>query len=466
MRTLRFITVTVFALVLLALPTSAGAMIVGLESNGEFTNSDRSPDKQNPALDKAKGLGAQVIRANISWAEIAQNCGGQSLAALGNPQNPCYSWAVIDNLVRESNARGMQLLFSVSRSPQWVNGNPDQMFVGASSVQFNRFVTNYTAFITAIGSRYGNGTTIGRVKMWTIWNEPNSGQFWKPMVTAAQRSSAPLRYAALYAKAAPALRRVNSSAAIAPGPTGPAPSRAVAPQTFILAFQKHVTRLLPGRTITAKRSYLNAWAHNPYPYARSARLKTSSFAKLNLPNLPIQRTKELIRTLDASPITRKRPVWATEFGYESYPQERVAGVPVFLQGRYMAEAMDVLDATGRVTVAIWYGMTDPVNAADWQSGTYFANGRLKPAALWARRPISVSTTVVARGNRVQVWAKSQLKPKSTTIQYSTNGRSWKTLTGLRRRADGSIRANVRVNSTLFFATYDGVRGPSVKVVAR
>lgn len=465
MRLLRTILVcSLTAASLLALPSGASAMLIGLESNGEFINSDRVPALQNPALDKAKSLGAQVIRVNVGWNEIAGACAGRSLVTLANHENDCYHWAILDNLVRESHARGIQLLVSVSRAPVWVNNSADPMFVGATGPQFTRFVDNYAAFMRAIGTRYGTGTKIGKINLWTIWNEPNSTQFWRPLTTRAQKASAPLRYAVLYSRSAVALRSANPQAAIAPGPTGPAPSNAIPPATFILTFQKHVLRLLPGASVAAKRRYLNAWAHNPYPYARSARLTRSKFVKLNYPNLPLQRTRDLVRVLDRSPITRKRPIWATEFGYESYPQERIMGVPLALQGRYMAEALDVLDATGRVTVAIWYGMTDPTAPADWQSGSFFANGAIKPAAYWQRRPISVAATRVRRGMRVQVWAKSQMKPKAARIQYSYNGRTWRTMLGTRRRADGSIRANVRVMRPMYLATFDGVRGPAVRVV--
>jgi hypothetical protein len=66
---------------------------------------------------------------------------------------------------------------------------------------------------------------------------------------------------------------------------------------------------------------------------------------------------------------------------------------------------------------------------------------------------------------VQVWAKSTVAPKLTRIQYSTNGYSWRSVIGVRRRADGSIRANIRVARTMYFRTYDGVGGPKIAVVA-
>jgi hypothetical protein len=458
---------TIGIALLAALPANAHAnMLLGLESNAEFTNSDRVPALQDPAIEKAQGLGAQVIRGNVNWADVAYNCGGQTLNALAQSTNPCYRWDVLDNLVHESNRLGIQLIFSVSRSPIWVNNNTNNMYVGSTSAQFNNFVKNYTAFIKAIGARYSPSSPYGVVKMWTIWNEPNSVQFWSPIATKAAQASAPIRYAALYAKAAVALRSVNRAALIAPGPTGPSPRVGVKPGTYIMTFQKYAMKYLPG-SLTAKRSYINAWAHNPYPYVRSARDTSTKFSRLKFPNLPIQRTRDLIRVLDASPLTRGRSIWATEFGYETAPVEKLSGVAQSLQGRLMAEAFDVLDATGRVSVAIWYGMTDPVDPIDWQSGSYLSNGKIKPGAYWQRRPISVSRTRALRGTKVQVWAKSAVKPKLTRIQLSTNGRTWKTILGIKRRADGSIRANIKVTAAkTWFRTFDTMAGPSILVVGK
>jgi hypothetical protein len=456
-------TLTTFALA--ALVTAAGAssasatMLVGVESNGEFTNPNRTPAQQLAALDTAKSAGVQIIRANVSWKDIAANCAGQTVDQLAAFTNPCYSWTNLDALVQGAHARGIQLVVSVTRVPTWVNSNDDPYFVGSSSAQFTRFVNNYRSFMSAIGRRYNASSSVGIITKWTIWSEPNSGTFWKPMNTVAEQSIAPVRYAILYAAAAPALHFANPTALIAVGPTGPRST--IRPISFLKVLQPQLLRRLPGATLTIKRRYLNAWAHNPYAGSGAA----PNVAFLKSPAVGIGNISDLLHQLDAQAITKGLPVWATEFGYETNPPDNIFGISTGRQGPYLAQALDILDSKARIAMAINYQLTDASDLADFQSGIFFANGAAKPSLTYFQRPLSSNINSMRKASPVVIWGRSLLSPRTGRLAYSFNGgRTWNLLPTTGRRSDGSQRITLRVNRTIKIRVQDALGHGAEKVI--
>ena len=442
-------------------PASALALQVGAEANGELINSDRTPALQAAALDKMQAQGVQVVRINMGWNEIAANCGTQSAAQLTDPDNGCYTWGVLDSLVTLAADRNIKVLMSTSRAPGWLQKSSDPYQLGRTPAAFNRTVAFYASFIQAAGSRYAPGSAHGTIPYWTIWNEPNSNTFFKPAPNAA-------RYALMYAKAAMALKKVYPAAQVAPGPTGP--NSTIKPVPYIKAFQKAIVKLLPGATIKAKQRFLGAWAHNPYPviYAPTGNPRYMGHTFIDKNALGMAQTRDLIRLLDSAPITRGLKVWATEFGWETNPPDPTRNaISLARQAQYIPEAYDLLDATGRVTIGVQYLLSDPVDPTniDFQSGTYFANGTPKPSFYAYQRMISTNVTRLKRGGAVIIFAKANTAPRKTAIMFSTNGRTgWKVLSSP-RRADGSIRRVLRMQKTMYFATWDGLkRGPSRAVV--
>jgi hypothetical protein len=462
----RILPLAVACLGMLLAPAAAHATLYCVESNGEFINSDRTLAQQEAALDKVVAQGGDVVRVNIGWNEVAGSCSGQSSAELRNPDNPCYTWTVVDNFVGAANARRVLVLATVSRAPSWLHGYTDPFYLGTTGTQFNRSVDHFSAFMGALAERYKAGSSHGFIRMFTIWNEPNSSNYFKPMHTAFLRSLAPRRYALLYARAAIQVKLANTDALIAVGPTNPTGNPGgkppgIAPLTFVAGVQRALPAMLPG-TGTFERRYISAWAHNPYPGIGTA----PSRGNMRAPQVGMANIRDLFRQLDAAPVTRNLRVWATEFGYQTNPPDRALGIPASLQGRFAAESFDWLDSTNRVPVQIWYGLTDPTDLTNWQSGTYYSWGRAKVSVLWWRRPISVPVSSVRYGTRVRVWARSNLNPAATRIAISYDGRRWRLLAISGRKGDGTLVSSVPVTRRTWFATYDGARGPARVVSVR
>jgi hypothetical protein len=458
------LTLTGIAALAAIAPSPASAnIIVGFEANGELANPERTPEEQSAALDKVQAAGATLIRINVSWKNVAENCVGQTLPALTDNTNPCYKWSVYDSLISQANQRGIQVLVSVTQPPSWLQPakpssyTADQRaaYLGTTSAQWLRTIQFYPAFMSAIATRYDVTSELGTVKLWTIWSEPNSNTFWTPQATTGPAATA-LRYAQLYVASAKAIKAANPAATVAPGPTGPNSTNKPVP--FIKAFQKAVTPRLPGATISAKRRYLGAWAHNPYPVSYSpslgsAKLKGHAYLSpdaLGMPDVPA-----LVTLLDSAPITRGLKVWATEFGWQTNTADMGNSVSYANQAKWIPEAFDWLDRTNRVTIGVSYVLTDPIAVGDFQSGVYNNAGAPKASFYAFQRMISTDITTARRGGYVNIWAKANVNPKKTAIQYSANGFSgWRTLPAP-RRADGSVRKRLRLIKTLCFRTSDG-----------
>lgn len=406
----------------LAMPTSAHAILVGMESNRELVNTNQSNEQREAALDLMKEQGVQLVRANFRWYEIANGCEGQSAAALANHANPCYDWSRLDHFVGEANERRMQVLLSMQQNPAWLHngksnrGSDSGYYMGNSAREFARTLQHYASFHKAAATRYRRGSGNGFVKFWTVHNEPNSKFYWGGPPNAA-------RYAQLYGATAKAIRAGNPHSRIAPGPTGPTGgSGGIKPRVFVAQFQQRVGRFLPGGSIGAKKRYINAWAHNPYPDARNA--PSYSARNQHRDTISMGTIDKLTRQLDANPLTRGTKIWATEFGWQTAP-ERVAGTSTALQAQFIAEAFDWLHSKRRVEIGVSYGLTDPREVIDWQSGTIAFNGVRKPAFRMFQRMISVQQAgksgVVRSGTRIRVWGRSNVNPTGTRLAYRVIG---------------------------------------------
>jgi hypothetical protein len=461
----------------LVLPAASSAsIIVGAESSRELVNSTQTPDLQDQALAKMQAQGVQLVRANFRWFEIAGACAGQSPAMLRNPDNACYDWSHVDGLVSQANARGMKVLLSVQQSPTWANHSTNPYAIPTSSLAYSNWVTQFAAFHTAAATRYRAGSAHGTVNYWTVYNEPNSGFYFggrtyrQPSLGWSGKPDAK-RYALLYARTAVAIKTAYRGAKVAPGPTGPTGGSAkvggIKPLKFWRDFQRYVPAYLPG-SMAKKRTYIDAIATNPYPGIKS---QPSVSGGINPADVVTMSTISRIFTqLDRAAITKGKPVWATEFGWQTSGRGSVSQAK---QAQFIAEAYDWLEGKHRVQIGISYGLSDPAAdtaiSDDWQSGTFTFGGSKKQSYFMYQRMVAVAQAGtrnrVRRGSTVAVFGRSNVSPRTGVLAMKVSGsRVWKIVPRQRRAADGTIRARVRVTARLVqFSTYD--KGNAITGVA-
>jgi hypothetical protein len=411
---------SVAAVCALLAPTTANATLVGMESAWQLVNTNQTNEQREAALDLMQQQGVQVVRVNWRWFEVAANCDGRTAAELADPTQSCYDWSRLDNLVSEANERRIQVLLSAQQNPSWLQHTENRMFMGTTAAQFNRTVEYFASFYKALATRYKPGSQYGTIRYFTVHNEPNSVLFWGGPPSA-------VRYAQLYAKTAVAIKQANPSALVAPGPTGPTGGGpdGIKPVQFVKTFQQNVVKYLPGGSIAAKKRYINAWAHNPYPsYTREPSFVDK---RENSQNIRMSRLPQLVAQLDRAPITKGAKVWATEFGWQT-PPERSLKVTQARQAQFVAEAYDLLSSMrgARVQIGIHYGLQDPDNLNDdWQSGTILNTGRRKLSFTMFQNMVSVpqggTTGRVKANTRVRVWGRSNVHPGGTQLAYRIIG---------------------------------------------
>lgn len=333
-------------------------MFVGFQDDPSLRwESDRAR-----TYDAARDANATVIRTTVYWSKVAP----ERPANASNPFDPVYRFEDIDELVRNSQQRGMEVLLTIWGTPSWANGGKGQ----------NRLptrLTDLTAFANALASRYSaRYPGYPFVRFYSVWNEPNLGQFLSPQYDNRGRSIGPALYARLYRAAYAGLKVGSKSALVAIGETS---ARGLdRPTTAAGMSQRHS----PGRfaELLAQqrpRVLFDAWAHHPYP-------TTPSMPPTQLvrwPNVGLTSLPRFETSLDKWFGRKNIPIWITEYGHETNGAGR-RGVSNAVQAAYMTTALNMAIKDPRVDMFIWFILEDNVTTP-WQSGLLEENGTPKPS---------------------------------------------------------------------------------------
>jgi Cellulase (glycosyl hydrolase family 5) len=351
--------VLVGCLLVLVAPSGAAAaprMLLGFHDDPTFRWSFDSVD----ALDDVQEANASIIRATASWRAIAPRRPGRPADSF----DPAYRFGDLDDLVRNAQKRGLQMMITVWGTPGWANGGR------RANVPPTR-PADLTSFARAIADRYsGRHNGYPYVGRYSIWNEPNLEIFLQPQFDARGTIVSPRIYAGLYKAGYRGIKAGNSGALVAIGETSnrgrdhPArgsASESVAPGTFarLLAQQKGLK--------------FDAYATHPYSTHPSA----PPTQKVRWPNVTLSQLARFETSIDAWFGRANIPVWITEYGYQTKPGEPF-GVTNAQQAIYLAQVIRQLKADPRVHVFIWFVFRDSLQSP-WQSGLVGVTGSPKPA---------------------------------------------------------------------------------------
>jgi hypothetical protein len=75
----------------------------------------------------------------------------------------------------------------------------------------------------------------------------------------------------------------------------------------------------------------------------------------------------------------RKPIWIDEYGYETNPPDHMLGVTLADQARYLTESVRIARANPRITMLLWFLLSDETRLGGWQSGLETAAGVRKPA---------------------------------------------------------------------------------------
>jgi hypothetical protein len=350
------------ALALIPAATAADRMWVGFHDDPVFRWNDGRMDE----LDKAVDENATIIRTLVTWATVAPT----KPANASDPFDPAYKLNDVDELVRNAQQRGMEVLITIWGTPKWANGDKTPNYLPTN-------VNDFRSFARALAARYsGRYAGYPYVRFYGIWNESNLGQFLSPQFNAAGKIVAPAAYAKLAAAGYAGIKAGNSTALVGIGETSShgrdkplaGNSDTVSPGMFAQLVAKANPRLK-----------FDAWAHHPYPYP----VFQKPSQKVKWPNVSLTSLPRFETSLDSWFRRKNVAVWITEYGHETKPGEPL-GVTEAQQAAYIPQAMALARKDTRVGMFIWFVFRDSAGST-WQSGLYRASGAPKAGlAKWRR----------------------------------------------------------------------------------
>jgi hypothetical protein len=324
-------------------------------------------------LDQLQRLGVDVVRISVHWNDVAPTKPARALAA----NDPAYRWDAYDAVLKGLSARGIAPVVTLLGTPGWANGGARPNVVPSNA-------TSFADFAYAAAKRYPF------VRDWTVWNEPNQR-------LGLSTPSPKLYVTRLLNPAYAAIHRANAHAIVAGGVTAPRGNTGgVGPLAWI-------------RGMKAAGAHLDAYAHHPYPARPTAETPftgaCASCDTISMANLP-RLLAEVRRDFG------NKPVWLTEYGYQTNPPDRYLGVSPALQASYIGQSSLRAYAQPGVTMLIHFLVRDEPDIARFQSGLFTLAGAAKPAASAFPFPLAqVSRT----GSRVTVWG--QVRPRRGAQPY-------------------------------------------------
>jgi hypothetical protein len=354
------------------------------------------PGSLHDRLDTVDALGAEIVRVNLHWNEIAASRPADATAA----DDPAYDWSGYDDVLNGLHDHGVEVLLGIVGAPGWANGNRSPNWVPTSG-------SSIAAFARAAASRYP------WVRRWLIWNEPNQVRWLRPTRPSVYVSR-------LLNPAYAALHESIPDVQVGGGVTAPrGATGGVSPVDWIQGM----------RTAHAR---LDAYAHNPYPLDPH-RESPRSGACVHCKTLSMATIRRLLTEVTRS--FGKARIWLSEYGYQTNPPDRLLGISPELQARYVGDGAYQAARTARVDVLIHYLVRDEPTLGRFQSGLETLSGRRKPSYAAFQLPL---VEVSRHGTRVLLWGQLRAPAAggSCRLEQLSPGRRW--LTGRLTAGSGGI----------------------------
>jgi hypothetical protein len=355
-----------FAALLAPAPAFASKnLLLGMFDDAATLN----PDKH--AFPILRTLHAQVVRMTLTWGG-AGGVANKRPTHPTDPTDPAYDWTRYDRAIGAASNYGIQVLLTIVGTPAWANGGHGPQRAPTSSVSLRQFAFAAARRYSGTFLDAATGRILPRVSLWLAWNEPNNPVFlqpqfarvhghWKMAAAAAYAGICNAVYGGVHAAGGP--EQVACGATAPRGSNNPRSSRpSISPLAFLRAAKKAGLRTF------------DAWAHHPYygsPYEKpTTRLVSSRAIGLGNINALISQVTRLYGN---------KPLWMTEYGYQTNPPDTFFGVSWKKQAAYLRQAYEIARANPRIDLFTWFLLYDSPSAESWQSGLITADGREKPS---------------------------------------------------------------------------------------
>lgn len=383
-------------------------------------------------------LGATATRVSLMWSNVAT----AKPANPTDPADPAYNWSKYDAVIEAAQRNKVEVHFVVWSTPEWAV-DPAVPKVAKDPPWGNRRPADpeaFGAFAEAAAKRYSDKG----VKRWEVWNEANINFYLRPQYEKQGDrwvAIGPTTYTRLINSFTTHVRSVDPKAIIAGGVMAPVgdkcgltcpatdrePNR-LSPQDFLLGLDQD-----------GLRPPMDAVADHPYPAAGPDRPK-SKYA-INIYNL-----QDLFTAIDATYL-RGKPVWATEYGWQTVESEVLKyTVSPEEQAYRIAEAYATLRRNPRLELATYYYLQDN---GQFNTGLRDINGETKLGAGAFAVPMFAEPRTVAAGGEVKVvgQVRPTAGPTEAVIEWK-DGDRWKEVQRVPTSADGTFELTLRPKASV------------------
>jgi hypothetical protein len=323
---------------------------------------ESGPGTLDQRLATFKRLGVPLVRFTLRWNEIARRRPTDPTS----PRDRAYDWRRPDRVLLGLRRYDLTPVLTLVGTPPWANGGRSPAFAPPRPRDFRQFAR-------AAATRYP------WVRYWLIWNEPNKRLWLRPT-----RTKIYVRH--LLNPGYEGIHAVLPDARVGGGVTGPRGGKGgVAPVAWV-------------RGMAAAHAKLDAYAHHPYPSTPAE--TPSSGGCRTCPSITMATIRKLLVLVRRS--LGPKPIWLTEYGYQSNPPDAFLGVPLQRQARLVGLAAMRAWRLPRVTMLFQYLYRDEVVLSRFQTGLVFANDRAKPSLPGFRLPFA---QMQRQGSRTVVWGQ-------------------------------------------------------------
>ena len=422
MRRLLLALTVLLALVLVAPASASRTQALTFEAPRDLMN----PGLRAGALDEINSFGVRSVRVIVTWQSVAPGADSAQRPDFEPTDPGAYNWGEYEPLIAAIAARGWSVLMTITGPvPQWATQEKRDNLTRPSPSAF-------AAFVTAVGRKFGD-----RVGTWAMWNEPNQPQFLRPQYARGGRAASPGIYRNLYRAGLRGLDKAGQGDdEVLIAETSPrGNSNVVAPLRFLRGMlcldAKYKKRSNCGPLDA------DGYAHHAYTTRQGPSFKPPQKDDVTIGALS-RLTSALDRARRAGALTKRLPIYLTEFGIQSTPDLQ-QGVSLKQQVQYRAISERIAWNNPRVVAFSQYLLTDseptgPKQYGGFESGLRFSDGKPKPSLKAFRLPLAVKRT----GSRVSIWGlvRPATGVTTATITYADPGGAFKALRTVRTDARG------------------------------
>ena len=312
---------------------------VGVSDDRVLLVGGADPDR---VVGEWKANGVDVVRIFALWSRIAPARKPAGFDG-ANQHAPGYEWGRLDEAIRRVRRAGIKVMLTVSGpGPVWTSRSP-----GRGNPRYKPDPAEYADFAAAVASRYG-----ADVDRYILWNEPNLPSWLQPQASCVHRRCTPVAphlYRGLVRAAYPAIKAADPGAQVLIGALSSrgldmkARNSTLRPLVFLRALgcvSSGFARLRSGDCKGFKPATADGFAFHPHGTLTSPDRAYRNRDDVNLASLG--RLESALDRLQRGgrlrPTTRRFNLFLDEYGYQTRPPDRTAGVSLATQDRWLQRA--------------------------------------------------------------------------------------------------------------------------------